>query len=133
MKSNHHRRRSLFAYVWVLPVTLLGLFFALVAYWLGASVKWRLGVLEVAGNTRTPLLRALSNQFDAITLGHVILGRNHGTLKRWRRHEHVHVQQYERWGTLFPVLYVLASFKALFTGKRFYWDNIFEVEARRLQ
>jgi hypothetical protein len=29
------------------------------------------------------------------------------------------------------VLYVLASFKALLTGKRFYWDNVFEVEARK--
>jgi hypothetical protein len=42
----------------------------------------------------------------------------------------VHVRQYERWGLLFPILYVLASFRALLTGKRFYWDNVFEVEAR---
>lgn len=96
-------------------------------------MKFKQGVWEVAGNSRTPLLRAISDQFDAITLGHVILGRNHGTLTRWRSHEHVHVRQYERWGMLFPFLYVLASFKALFTGKRFYWDNVFEAEARRLQ
>ncbi|MEN9982780.1 MAG: hypothetical protein RI918_749 [Pseudomonadota bacterium] len=133
MKSNHRQRPSLVAYLWVLPVTLFGLFFALIAYWLGASVKQRLGVLEVAGNTRTPLLRALSNQFDAITIGHVILGRNHGTLKRWRDHEHIHVRQYERWGLLFPMLYILASFQALCSGKRFYWDNVFEIEARRFQ
>ncbi len=133
MKSNHPPRRSVFAYLWVAPITLFGLFCALIAYWLGASVKRRFGVLEVAGNSRTPLLRAISNQFDAITLGHVILGRNHGTLTRWRSHEHVHVRQYERWGVLFPVLYVFASFKALLCGKRFYWDNVFEVEARRFQ
>jgi hypothetical protein len=133
MTSNQLQHRSLLAYLWVLPVTLFGLFFALIAYWLGASVKHRHGVLEVAGNTRTPLLRALANQFDAITVGHVILGRNHGTLKRWRSHELVHVRQYERWGVLFPVLYVLASFKSLLEGKRFYWDNVFEVEARRFQ
>ena len=133
MKSALPQRRSTFAYLWVAPVTLFGLVLALIAYWLGASVKRRFGVLEVAGNSRTPLLRSISNQFDAITLGHVILGRNHGTLTRWRSHEHVHVRQYERWGVLFPVLYVLASFKALLTGKRFYWDNVFEVEARRLQ
>jgi hypothetical protein len=111
-------------------VSLLGLVLALIAYWLGASVKRRFGVLEVAGNSRTPLLRSISSRFEAITLGHVILGRNHGTLTRYRSHEHVHVQQYERWGLLFPVLYLLASFKALLTGKRFYWDNVFEVEAR---
>jgi hypothetical protein len=132
MKLKLLQRRSLFAYVWVLPVTLFGLFFALIAYCLGASVKQRQGVLEVAGNTRTPLLRALTNKFDAITIGHVILGRSHGTLTHWRSHEHVHVRQYERWGLLFPLLYALASFKALFSGKRFYWDNAFEVEARKL-
>jgi hypothetical protein len=130
VKSNLPLRRSPFAYLWVAPVTFFGLFLALIACWLGASVKRRFGVLEVAGNSRTPLLLAASNQFDAITLGHVILGRNHGTLTHWRSHEHVHVRQYERWGVLFPVLYVLASFRALLAGKRFYWDNVFEIEAR---
>ncbi len=132
LTSTFPPRRNTLAYVWVAPVTLFGLVLALIAYWLGASVKRRFGVLEVAGNTRTPLLRYLSNQFGAITLGHVILGRNHGTLTRWRSHEHVHVRQYERWGILFPVLYVLASFTALLSGKRFYWDNVFEVEARKV-
>jgi hypothetical protein len=123
-------RRRTIAYLWVSPVTLFGLAFALLAYWMGASVKRRHGVLEVAGNTRTPILQSISKRFEAITIGHVILGRNHGTLTRYRSHEHVHVRQYERWGLLFPVLYVLASFRALLTGKRFYWDNVFEVEAR---
>jgi hypothetical protein len=124
------RKPSFIGYLWVAPVTLLGLILALIANGLGASVKWRFGVLEVAGNSRTPILRSISSRFEAITLGHVILGRNHGTLTRWRSHEHVHVRQYERWGLMFPVLYALASFKALLTGKRFYWDNVFEVEAR---
>ncbi len=130
MKLTPQPRPSTLAYLWGAPVTLFGLFLALIACWLGASVKRRHGVLEVAGNTRTPILRSISSRFEAITLGHVILGRNHGTLSRYRSHEHVHVRQYERWGLLFPVLYVLASFKALLTGKRFYWDNVFELEAR---
>ena len=130
MKSELPPRRNIIAYFWVAPVTLFGLLLAILAYWLGASVKRRFGVLEVAGNTRTPILRSISSRFEAITLGHVILGRNHGTLTRYRSHEHVHVRQYERWGLLFPVLYVLASFRALLTGKRFYWDNVFELEAR---
>jgi hypothetical protein len=130
VKSTPTPRRSAITYLWVAPVTLFGLLLALIAYWLGASVKRRFGVLEVAGNTRTPILRSISSRFEAITLGHVILGRNHGTLTRYRSHEHVHVRQYERWGLLFPVLYVLASFRALLAGKRFYWDNVFEVEAR---
>ena len=130
MKSKLPPRRNIIAYFWVAPVTLFGLLLAILAYWLGASVKRRFGVLEVAGNTRTPILRSISSRFEAITLGHVILGRNHGTLSRYRSHEHMHVRQYERWGLLFPVLYVLASFRALLTGKRFYWDNVFELEAR---
>jgi hypothetical protein len=133
VKSLLPPQRSTLAYLWVAPVTLFGLILAIIAYWLGASVKRRFGVMEVAGNSRTPLLRKLSSRFDAITIGHVILGRNHGTLTRYRSHEHVHVRQYERWGVLFPILYVLASFRALVTGKRFYWDNVFELEARRLQ
>ncbi len=111
-------------------MTLLGLLAGLLAYALGASVKRRDGVIEIAGNSRTPPLRKLSSQFEAITLGHVVLGRNHGTLNRFRSHEHVHVRQYERWGVLLPVLYLLASVRAWATGKHFYWDNVFEVEAR---
>ncbi len=124
------RPQRLLAYVWAAPVTLLGLLAGLMAYALGASVKRRDGVIEIAGNTRTPLLRKLSRHFEAITLGHVILGRNHGTLKCWRSHEQVHVRQYERWGVLLPVLYLLASVRAWATGKHFYWDNVFEIEAR---
>ena len=124
--------RRLLAYLWAAPVTLLGLLAGLLAYLLGATVKRRHGVIEIAGNSRTPVLRSISRQFEAITLGHVILGRNHGTLTRWRSHEHVHVRQYERWGVLMPFLYVLASVRAWATGKHFYWDNVFEVEARKL-
>ena len=102
----------------------------LLAYALGASVKRRNGVLEIAGNSRTPVLRFIAQHFVAITLGHVILGRNHGTLSRWRSHELVHVRQYERWGVLMPVLYLLSSCYALLRGRRFYWDNAFEVDAR---
>ena len=91
MKPTPPPCRSAIAYLWVAPVTLFGLVLALIAYGLGASVKRRFGVLEVAGNTRTPILRSISSRFEAITLGHVILGRNHGTLTRYRSHEHVHV------------------------------------------
>ena len=124
--------RRLLAYLWAAPVTLLGLLAGLLAYLLGATVKRRHGVIEIAGNSRTPVLRSISRQFEAITLGHVIVGRNHGTLTRWRSHEHVHVRQYERWGVLMPLLYLLASVWAWLTGKHFYWDNVFEVEAREL-
>ncbi len=126
------RRRSLFTYLWVAPVTLLGLCLGLLAYGIGATMKRRFGVIEIAGNTRTHWLNKISSRYDAITLGHVILGRKHGVLKAYRSHEHVHVRQYERWGIFLPVLYMLASSWALVRGKHFYWDNVFEIEARTL-
>ena len=124
------RRRSLLNYLWVSPVSLLGFGLGLLAYGFGATMKRRFGVIEIAGNTRTHWLNKISTRYEAITLGHVILGRKHGVLKAYRRHEHVHVRQYERWGIFLPVLYLLASGWALVRGKHFYWDNVFEIEAR---
>jgi hypothetical protein len=68
----------------------------------------------------------------AITLGHVVLARSAADLARCRLHELVHVRQYERWGPLFPPLYLLASCSALLRGTHPYLDNHFEREARRL-
>jgi hypothetical protein len=126
------RQRSLIAYLWVSPVSLLGLGLGLLAYGFGATMKRRFGVIEIAGNTRTHWLNKISSRYEAITLGHVILGRKHGVLKAYRSHEHVHVRQYERWGIFLPVMYLLASIWALVRGKHFYWDNVFEIEARTL-
>ena len=122
-------QRSLLAYLWVSPVSLLGFGLGLLAYGFGATMKRR-GVVEIAGNTRTHWLNKISTRYEAITIGHVILGRKHGVLKAYRSHEHVHVRQYERWGIFLPVLYLLASGWALVRGKHFYWDNVFEIEAR---
>jgi hypothetical protein len=41
------------------------------------------------------------------------------------------VRQYERWGLLFYPAYGLSSLWQLLRGRRPYWDNVFEVEARR--
>jgi len=117
-------------YVWVAPVTLVGLLLAIGAIAFGARGKLKNGIFEVAGNSRTAWLNKISQHYEAITFGHVILGRKHGVLKAYRNHEYVHVRQYERWGVLLPVLYLLASVWALLKGKHFYWDNSFEIEAR---
>jgi hypothetical protein len=39
------------------------------------------------------------------------------------------VRQYERWGILFPILYVASSAIALLRGGSAYRDNVFEREA----
>ena len=70
--------------------------------------------------------------FAAITLGHVIVGTHAGELDRLRAHEQVHVRQCERWGPLFLPAYALAGVWQWLRGRDAYWDNPFEVEARRV-
>lgn len=47
-------------------------------------------------------------------------------------HEVVHVMQWKKHGFLFPFLYAWASLEAWLFGEHYYWDNAFEVEARKL-
>lgn len=65
----------------------------------------------------------------AITLGRTIVS--------WRalrddelEHELQHIRQWQRHGVTFPVRYLAASVGARRSGKRWYDDNRFEVEAR---
>jgi hypothetical protein len=87
------------------------------------------GVIEASGgrfgrwmDQRTRVL--------AITVGHVVIGTDDDTLAVWRRHEHAHVAQYERWGVLMPALYAASSWRALRRGDSSYRANAFEREAR---
>lgn len=130
----HHARR-LAAYVWVAPVTAVGLVVAGVALACGARARWIEGQLEVAGAHRLQTFGRCwpVRDFVAITLGHVILGRDHATLERWRAHEREHVRQHERWGVLFWPLYLGASGWAWVRRRDPYRDNVFEVAARRAE
>lgn len=107
---------------------------ALLAGAFGSALSWRDGVLEASGGILAGLLRVIFPPMPiaAITLGHVVLARTAADLARSHQHELVHVRQYERWGPLFPPLYLLASFAALLRGGHPYLDNHFEQEARRL-
>jgi len=118
-------------YLWASPTTLLGLALALMALRRGRVLVVG-GVLEVSG----PLVRwalthlvPLRGGATAITLGHVVLGRDVRALDETREHERVHVQQYERWGPLFVPAYLAASVWAVMRGGHFYFDNVFEREA----
>jgi hypothetical protein len=64
-----------------------------------------------------------------MTLGHVVIGRDPVVLDRCRKHEWVHVRQYERWGPLFLPAYLLCSAWLWWHGRNPYLDNPFEVEA----
>jgi hypothetical protein len=117
------------AYLWASPYTLLGLLFIF-----GSNVRIVRGVIEIHG----PLTRLLLNHCwpiggaSAMTLGHVVIGQNQACLDASRKHERIHVRQYETFGPLFGPFYLLASFHAWRTGQDFYYDNFFEAEAYRL-
>lgn len=124
--------RTLARYAWASPCSAVGLLFGLLALPLGA--RWRQvdGTLEIAlgldGRPGSRVPRPLP--FRAITFGHVILGISAAELSRLRRHERAHVAQYEAWGPLFFLAYPASSAWQALCGRRAYFDNHFEVQAR---
>jgi hypothetical protein len=118
-------------YLWVFPTSAVGLLAYFVGKLGGARAQLREGVLEVHGPGVRRLLSALPVVFQvqAITFGHVVLGRDPGCLDRTRVHERVHVEQCRRWGPFFLPAYLLASAWAWLRGGDPYRDNRFEREA----
>jgi hypothetical protein len=90
-------------------------------------------VLEFHGGVLERMLRRvpIAGGAAAMTLGHVVIARTRGDLDRSRRHELVHVCQYERWGPLFVPAYFLCSAWQWLRGRDAYLDNPFEEEAYR--
>ena len=125
-------RRAL-AYAWALPTTSVGLpFLPLVLLSRTGGAKVVDGVLELQGGPVDFFLRhctLLKGGASAMTLGHVVLGRDARLLDLTRDHERVHVRQCERWGPFFIPAYLLASLVVMLRGKRPYEDNPFEREA----
>ena len=121
------------AYLWALPTTTVGLLvFALASIVGGVRYQVVAGVLEVYGGLVTWFLTSctlLERGASAMTLGHVVLGRDEQLLELTRDHERVHVRQCERWGPLFLPAYLLASAFIFLRGGRAYEDNPFEREA----
>ncbi|KAA1260184.1 hypothetical protein LF1_27230 [Rubripirellula obstinata] len=93
--------------------------------------KFRLvdGVVEIHGKRVAGVLQRLYVPAMAITIGHVVLGQTQAALDITRKHERVHVRQYERWGIAFVPAYLLASVYLYLRGRDGYRDNPFEVEA----
>ena len=119
-------------YLWASPTTLVGLVlaFALLRRGRAALVD---GVIEA----HSPLLgqalcrlTPLAGGAAAITLGHVVIGRNAEVLEATRAHERVHVRRIRVWGPLVVPAYCLAGLWALALGRHPYFDNRFEREAR---
>lgn len=114
-------------YTWAAPCSAVGLVPAIIALLAGGSARIHSGVIEVvlSGTERPSRI-----PFGAITLGHVILGRNARMLEELRSHELMHVRQYERWGPFFFLAYPASSLYQLLRGRNPYWFNYFEVQCR---
>jgi hypothetical protein len=97
----------------------------------GGRVRVRDGVVEAEGGLLGPVLARGNPWFPiaAITLGHVVLAVDACALESTRAHERIHVRQYEKFGALFPLLYLASSLRAIAVGGRAYRDNAFEKEA----
>jgi hypothetical protein len=119
-------------YTWAAPTSLVGLTAGGLTLLSGGHVQRRRGALEFYGGfsrwflSSMPFVRA-----SAMTLGHVIIGRDPGCLESCRDHEQAHVRQVERWGGLFIPAYLVASAWAWLRGQHYYFDNWFELDARR--
>lgn len=122
----------LVVYLWSLPTTAIGLCLGMPALVSGGRMQWVDGVLEIHGGFVTYFLSEwtlLEGGASAMTLGHVVLGRDRGCLDWSRAHERVHVRQCERWGPFFLPAYGIASIVVKLRGGDAYRDNPFEREA----
>lgn len=118
-------------YLWAAPTTAIGVVVVLAGL-RRAKVRFVDGVLEAHGPALAWILTNLTlvpGGAAALTLGHVVIGRDHASLESTRAHERVHVRQCEVWGPLFVPAYLAASLAACARGRNFYYDNRFEVQA----
>ncbi len=115
--------------IWSLPTTLLGLFVGFLCLITRGKVQRKGRVLEFYGGFVTWSLSKMRISPLAMTLGHVIIGRDAEALDLCREHEMVHVCQCERWGPFFLPAYLGYSALIWFKKGDIYRDNPFEVEA----
>ncbi len=97
----------------------------------GGSMQ-RVGpVLEFYGGILPRLLNhvPIVGGAAAMTLGHVVVARTAAILDQSRKHERVHVRQYERWGPFFVPAYLVCSCWLFIVKRDAYLDNPFEREA----
>ena len=111
------------AYVWAAPTTSVGLAAGAITLASGGCVQIRSGALEFHGGFARWFLERRVVGAAAMTLGHVILGRDRECLDACRDHEQAHVRQVERWGVAFLPAYVAASILAQARGQHYYLDT----------
>ena len=122
-------------YLWAAPCSAAGLVIASLALLLGARVCVRDGTLQVVGGRLAAGISRLPTRLKilAFTNGHVIFAISQPVMDSYRAHELVHVRQCERWGPLFPLLYLSSSLVQRLRGRDPYFANRFEREAREAE
>lgn len=113
--------------VWASPNSLIGLTVGFLGLLSGGKAQIAEGCIEFYGGWVEKWLERL-NVFG-MTLGHTILGQTKNGLRIVRKHEQVHVRQYERWGPFFLPAYLGWSAWLWSKGQDYYRLNPFEVEA----
>ncbi|MEO1525567.1 MAG: hypothetical protein AAFX06_09020 [Planctomycetota bacterium] len=118
--------KSCAGYLWAAPNTLVAIGLGVL---LGGRFRQVQGAIEVHGPAIAWVLKNFPVPAAAMTMGHVIFGQTARDLERTRRHEHVHVRQYCRWGPFFIPAYLAASGYLSLRGRDGYRENPFEIEA----
>lgn len=122
---------------WASPLTLAGLLLALPVFaWRGHAqlIRGRILALLVRGPFADVVLsRHPFGAMTAMALGHVIIAEHQGLSSRVLAHELEHVRQAERWGIVFPFVYLASSAWAGIRGRDAYWHNHFEIAARKAE
>ena len=133
-----HMLALLVGIVWALPLTLVGLLLAL------PVLAYR-GEVRLVRSARAPALlfsgRAADYMLErhpfgamcAMAIGHVVIAERSSLTRRILTHELAHVRQAACWGILFPFVYLGASAWALLRGQDAYWNNVFEIAARKAE
>lgn len=124
--------------LWALPLTLLG---ALLLMLPTVLLRGRIDVVmrpTPALLVRGPLAdRMLEGHpfgaMCAMAIGHIVIAQRQGLTARILTHELAHVRQAAHWGLAFPLVYLAASIWAFLHGGDAYWNNCFEVAARRAE
>lgn len=116
----------LLGYLWAGPNTLAAL---AAGFLLGGRFEINDGVVEIEGKRIAAILARLPVPAAAMTIGHVVFGRDRPSLQVTRKHERVHVAQYARWGPLFIPTYLFLSAWLYARGRDGYRGNPFEIEA----
>ncbi len=124
--------------LWALPLTLAGVLLLMLPTLL---LRGRVDLVmhpTPALLVRGPLADLLLERHPfgamcAMAVGHLVIAQRQGLTARILTHELAHVRQAARWGFAFPLVYLGASAWAALRGADAYWDNRFEVAARRAE